>query len=210
MVKLSVDEIITIHNRIVDRFKITSGIINKGILEAIIERPELKLENQAYLYNNVYSKAAVILEGMIRWHPFADGNKRTALATAIYYLTLEGYATALPLSAVRYTVNIAKNDNIDSVSTQQLINEISNWFREHSDRKPLVLFGKLVVHVIIPYRFLMILTKLGFENFVYRKVQNWMAFDIYPEYQKEVNQIVAFIQDTLTSSLKVVFPDKVK
>lgn len=204
MEKLSADEIVSIHDQIIKRFKITKGVINKSILDAVVERPELQLGSNKYVYDNVFLRAAVILEGIIRWHPFADGNKRTGLAAAVYYLTLEGYATALPLSAIRYTVDIANNQKIDSASTQKLINEISAWFREHSDHNQLMLLGKLTMYVGIPYRFLILLAKIGFKKYVYRKVSYWMAFDMYPEYQKDVNEIIDFINDTLKASLKVV------
>ena len=208
MVKISVDEIESIHNKIVERFKISSGTINKSTLEAIIERPDLQLEEQKDVYSDVFLKAAAILEGIIRWHPFADGNKRTALATAVYYLTLEGYATALPLSAVRYTVEIAENNDTDTVSTQKLIREIAIWFKEHSDRNQIMLLGKLTIYLGIPYYLLILLSKIGFKNYINQKVSYWMAFDMYPEYQKEASQIISFIQDTLNASLKVVFPKK--
>ncbi|MGI0087984.1 MAG: type II toxin-antitoxin system death-on-curing family toxin [Nitrosotalea sp.] len=205
MVKLSSDEIISIHDKITDRFKITKGVINKSILDAIVERPELQLEDHNYVYDSVFSKAAAILEGIIRWHPFADGNKRTALATSVYYLKLEGYAIALPLSAVRFTVNIANNDKTDSISTQKLIEEITTWFRAHSDRNKLLLLGKLGLYIGIPYRFYQFLIKLGFLNYVYKKVAYWMAFDIYPEYAKEMSEIAKFIQETVDTSLTAVF-----
>lgn len=202
MAKLSVDEISTIHEKIVTQFKITNGIINKGILESIIERPDTQIESERYVYNDIFSKAASLLEGIIRWHPFADGNKRTALVTTIYYLKLEGYAVALPLSAIRYTVNIAKNEDTDSENTNTLIKEIAKWLRNHSDKDPKQFAAKLFLYLRIPYSFLMFLEKIGFKNYVLKKVSYWMAFDIYPEYVKEANEIIDFIQETLNSSVK--------
>ena len=65
------------------------------------------------MYDNIFLKASCILEGIIRWHPFADGNKRTSLVATIFYLNQNGHGFALALNAVRYTITIAKNEKID-------------------------------------------------------------------------------------------------
>jgi death on curing protein len=122
MVEISVEEILTLHNSVIERFKITPGVIHQGNLESIAQRPELRISGK-YVYNDVFLRAASLLEGIIRLHPFADGNKRTALLATVYYLRLEGYGTAIPLSAVRYTVKVAKNDKNDEQNTQKLIKD---------------------------------------------------------------------------------------
>lgn len=203
MVELSVEEIIHIHDIVVEQFKISRGVINQGILEAIVKRPELKIGSDEYVYEDVFSKAATILEGIIRWHPFVDGNKRTALLTTIFYLKLQGYGVAVPLSAVRYTVNIAKNEKIDDKSVQKLIKEIALWLKNHSGHNANELSAKIAVHLTLPYKFLVFLIKIGFKKYVERKVSYWMAFDIYPEYEKEAMDMISFINDTLQASMRV-------
>jgi len=202
MADLSVEEIITIHNKICKLFGIPHGIINKGNLAAVVERPNTII-NGKEIFPDVHSKAASLLEGIIRWHPFADGNKRTALLTMTYYLKLEGYGFALPLSAVRYTVKIAKNQYTDEKHTKKLLKEITQWIQNHSGRTKKELRGKLVVYLIIPYRFLGFLVRIKLERFATRIVSKWMAFDMYPEYKKTADEIMDFINETLTASLKV-------
>jgi death on curing protein len=43
------------------------------------------------IHPDPYAKAAVLLRGISRNHPFKDGNKRTALLLATYFLQLCGY-----------------------------------------------------------------------------------------------------------------------
>ncbi|MEM4391665.1 MAG: hypothetical protein QXG67_02635 [Candidatus Nitrosotenuis sp.] len=57
MVEISVEEILALHNSVVERFKITQGVIHHGNLESIAQRPELRI-NGEYVYNDVFSKAA--------------------------------------------------------------------------------------------------------------------------------------------------------
>jgi len=202
MIELSADEIIQIHDKVVTRFKITPGVINKSNLASIVERPNIIIDNKE-MYPDVYSKAASLLEGIIRWHPFADGNKRTALLVMIYFLKLEGYGMALPLSAIRYSVKIAKERQIDESNTKKLIKDISIWIEQHSGKTTDELNRKMFVYLEIPYRFLAFLARIKLERVVKRVVGKWMAFDLYPEYEQDAGDIVDFIQETLAASMRV-------
>ncbi|AIC15552.1 hypothetical protein NVIE_013170 [Nitrososphaera viennensis EN76] len=75
------------------------------------------------------------MEAIIRWHPFTDGNKRTALVAVSAYLAINGYLLIVPLSAVRYTVNIAKEQRTDANSNAKLVKSIAKWIKKHSAPK---------------------------------------------------------------------------
>lgn len=162
------------HKSVVERFKITRGVVHQGNLESIVQRPELRI-NGKHVYADVFSKAASLLEGIIRLHPFADGNKRTALLATIYYLRLEGYGIAVPLSAVRYTVKIAKNDKNDERNTKKLIREIADWLSNHSAKSKRQLLGRIAIHITLPYLFLIFLAKIGFKKYVFKRfLTGWL------------------------------------
>ena len=55
------------------------------------------------LYPTATKKAAVLFEGIIRLHPFIDGNKRTALAVAQEFLVENNLIFLIPITAVRFT-----------------------------------------------------------------------------------------------------------
>ena len=200
MEEVTVEEIIHIHERVVNKFGITKGIINKGLIDAIVKRPSTKVSDSFIPFDNPLTVAASLMEGIIRWHPFADGNKRTALLTTMYYLNLEGYGVALPLSAVRFTVKIAENTQTDEKSTRKLINDIAKWIGNHSGKSLNEVEGKFFFHLTLPYKILNFLYKMGFHKFVINKVRNWLAFDIYPEYEKEAKRIMDFINESLEES----------
>ena len=123
------------------------------------------------------------------------------LLAAVYYLRLHGYATVVPLSAIRYTVQIAKNEKTDQKNTTQLIKEISHWFKNYSSKSQKELEISIILYIRIPYRIMTILNKMGFKKYVERKISQWMAFDLYPEYAENVNEIVDFIREILDSDL---------
>lgn len=79
--------IIFIHDYLTDYFKDLEdpiqppGVKNMGGVESAANRPNLNPE-----YDTPYLKAASVFHGIINNHPFHNGNKRTALLSAIYYL----------------------------------------------------------------------------------------------------------------------------
>lgn len=58
-----------------------------GILESCLATPFQKFNNQ-YLYKGLYKKASVLFYGMIKNHPFQNGNKRIAVTTLLLFLYL--------------------------------------------------------------------------------------------------------------------------
>ena len=202
MKKISEEEITTIHNLVVKQFKIADGTINKGILDAIVQRPDTIIGKDFVPYDNVYSRAASLLEGIIRWHPFADGNKRTALLTMVYYLKLEGYGIILSLNTVRYSVKIAEHEDKDENDTKVFLKDITLWIKNHSGKTKQELNIKIWLYVQAPNSILRFLLKLGFKNYVVKKVSNALAFDIYPEYINEIEDIIEFMNDILRETMK--------
>jgi death-on-curing protein len=77
------------------------------MLDAIAARPNQIIYGHIP-FDNTFMKCASLLEGIIRWHPFTDGNKRTGLLTAISYLEINGYMLATPLDAIAFAVSVAE------------------------------------------------------------------------------------------------------
>jgi death-on-curing protein len=80
---LTVQNIIDIHNDIIEIYGGTKGLLNKGTIEYLV-----------YLLNeksDVFKKATLVLEHIIINHPFVDGNKRTAFEVTDILLRGEGY-----------------------------------------------------------------------------------------------------------------------
>jgi death on curing protein len=69
------------------------GIRDLGLLESALARPINKL---AYGESNLVNLAVAYGFGIARNHPFVDGNKRTALASMIVFLGLNGFDLDAP------------------------------------------------------------------------------------------------------------------
>ena len=66
-----------------------SGVRDIGMLESALARP---LNKAAYGEVSLFELAAVYLFGIVKNHPFVDGNKRTALAAADVFLADNGWS----------------------------------------------------------------------------------------------------------------------
>lgn len=74
---IELQDVINLHNILIDKFGGSKGIRDQAALESTIFRPYATFENQE-LYPTPADKAAAILESILINHPFFDGNKRTA------------------------------------------------------------------------------------------------------------------------------------
>ncbi len=80
---------IYIHEILIDKIGGSTGIRDKGALEASLSRSYATFD-KIDLYPTVIDKAAALFESLIINHPFIDGNKRTAYVLMKYLLFTEG------------------------------------------------------------------------------------------------------------------------
>lgn len=97
------------------------GVRDEGLQDSALARPE---QQAHYGAPDVADLAAAYAFGLVRNHPFVDGNKRTAYVAAELFLALNGYAmTASDESAVLTTLALAAGD-MDQVA-------FAAWLRAH-------------------------------------------------------------------------------
>jgi death-on-curing protein len=89
---LTLSELIYINGTLLNNPKIVSGkrrVRDLELLEAAALRPSASAFG-ADAYPTLREKAAALLHSIARNHPFADGNKRTAVVSAIFMLAVNG------------------------------------------------------------------------------------------------------------------------
>lgn len=97
---------------------------DEASLLAAIERPWRASFGQEH-FASPFEKAAALMESIIRRHPFVDGNKRTATASASYLLSTFGYeveAGQKDLEDFAVSVAVGGIETID----------MARWFESHS------------------------------------------------------------------------------
>ncbi|MGE0007939.1 MAG: type II toxin-antitoxin system death-on-curing family toxin [Parvibaculaceae bacterium] len=81
---LTVIEVLAIHEDQIERYGGSSGVRDRGLLEAALFRP------QTGYYADLIDEAAALWESLSQNRPFIDGNKRTAFAVAHTFLVING------------------------------------------------------------------------------------------------------------------------
>jgi len=76
-----------LHDRQIAEHGGTPGLRDAGLLDSALARPR---QLAAYGEPGLHDLAAAYAVGLIRDHPFLDGNKRTALVLACLFLELHG------------------------------------------------------------------------------------------------------------------------
>ena len=115
IVKILHDEVISVRG--------TRGIKSKGTLESCLERPFMRIFGHE-VFPGIFMKAGKLLHCIAGpFHPFIDGNKRTALLTTSLFLHVNGYTFEFPDDVVDFMLLIAKG-KIKS------IRRISKWIKK--------------------------------------------------------------------------------
>lgn len=97
-----------IHERQIDRHGGAWGVRDAGLLESALARP---VNAWSYGEEDLCTLAALLAEGVARNHPFADGNKRTALVGAALFLRLNGLRLTAPnAEAAVMTLGLASGE----------------------------------------------------------------------------------------------------
>ena len=101
---LTKEEIIKIHNEIIEKFGGTKGLLNEGLLDIVLE--------QVKISKDIIQKSIILLFGIIQNHPFVDGNKRTALESFYTFLNYNSIIFKIKdiNKAEEIILRIAKND----------------------------------------------------------------------------------------------------
>jgi death-on-curing protein len=79
--------VFTLHEQSLAQFGGSAGIRDAGLLDSALGRPRHLL---AYGKPTVFNLAASYAFGLVKNHPFIDGNKRTGFIVAVTFLELNG------------------------------------------------------------------------------------------------------------------------
>ncbi len=102
---LAEDLPIALHERLVAGFGGLTGVRDQGLLESAMARPR---QLAAYGSAGIVELASAYAAGIVRNHPFIDGNKRVGFMLAYIFLVRNGYRfTASEAAATRAVLDLA-------------------------------------------------------------------------------------------------------
>ncbi len=105
---LAREAVLAIHAQLLARFGGSTGIRDDNMLESALAKPR---QLHAYGQPNAYEMAAAYAFGIVKNHPFVDGNKRAGFVAAYTFLGINGIDfTAPEEEAVLFTRGLAAGD----------------------------------------------------------------------------------------------------
>jgi death-on-curing protein len=123
---LGVEVVLGVHTRQIAEHGGPSGVRDRALLESALARPR---HLAAYGDPDPCDLAAAYAEGIVRNHPFVDGNKRTAWVAARLFLADNGYRLRFdPEKAVRIMLSLAAGE-IDAAA-------FAAWLRSNTQATP--------------------------------------------------------------------------
>jgi death on curing protein len=92
-VSVDAEDCHAMHEEMLARFGGLSGVRDEGLLDSALNRPKHLF---AYGRPTLFDMAAAYADGIIKNHPFLDGNKRAGFLTAALFLEVNGESFQTP------------------------------------------------------------------------------------------------------------------
>lgn len=89
MIKLTKEQVVSIHSSLIKASGGTDGVRDDGLLESALESPFQTFDGHD-LYPSIIQKAARIGYLLVSNHPFIDGNKRIGIHIMLVFLAING------------------------------------------------------------------------------------------------------------------------
>lgn len=89
MIRLTEEMVIKLHNMLIKETGGTSGIRDECLLLSVLNAP-FQTFDSIELYPKIEEKASHLAYGIVKNHPFIDGNKRIGLFSMLVFLEING------------------------------------------------------------------------------------------------------------------------
>lgn len=122
---LTLKEVMDIHDEMVRLYGGKRGIRDSALLESSLTMPRTGIVGQ-YLHTSLFEMAAAYLFHFSRNRPFFSANDRTAVASALIFLRVNGYEVRCPAREL--------HDLVNAVVQQKADKEIVAWFFQTHSR----------------------------------------------------------------------------
>ena len=123
MKRLSKEQVILLHKRLIEATGGSDGIRDNGMLDSALSNPFQSFGDEE-LYPSVQAKAAQLCFGIVKNHPMVDGNKRLGTHVMLVFLALNGYELA-------YTQQELSGAILDLASGKMDADDILQWIISH-------------------------------------------------------------------------------
>ena len=125
MIRLSKPQVLLLHEQLIAQTGGSSALRDEGMLESALNAPFQTFSGEE-MYPSLWQKAARLCFGLVKNHPFVDGNKRIGVHVMLVFLALNGMElqyTQTELSDIILQLaagTIQSSDLLDWILTHQI------------------------------------------------------------------------------------------
>lgn len=123
MIIISKEQIINLHKQLIDETGGSHGLRDEGLLDSACNAPFQQFGNQE-LFPTIQQKSARLAYGLIKNHPFVDGNKRIGTHVMLILLALNGIE-------LNYTQEELYTIILKIASGTAELNKLTEWILNH-------------------------------------------------------------------------------
>ena len=125
MIKLTQEQVLMLHTELVTITGGTDGVRDFGLLSSALNAPFQQFDN-VELFPTIQQKASRLGYGLIKNHPFLDGNKRIGVHTMLVFLEINGIS-------LEHTQEELYTIVLDVASGKSEIEELTKWILNHQN-----------------------------------------------------------------------------
>jgi death-on-curing family protein len=123
MIRLSVPQIVLMHDALIRETGGLDGIRDEGLLDLAANAPFQTFDGE-YVYPSLEEKAARLGYFIVQNHPFLDGNKRVGMLAMMVFLELNGVElSCTDQDIIDAGLRLARDEMDDK--------ELLEWIRRH-------------------------------------------------------------------------------
>lgn len=123
MKKLTKEQIIMLHDSLIEETGGSGGLRDEGLLESALNAP-FQGFGETESFPSIQQKAARLGYGLIQNHAFVDGNKRIGTHAMLVFLALNGIE-------LEYTQNELSDMILSVAASKSSFDDMVKWIVEH-------------------------------------------------------------------------------
>ena len=124
---LSAEEILALHDLLIEQIGGSLGVREESLLRSIAERPKTSLGGQEQ-FPTLFLKAAAYMDAIATYHVFIDGNKRTSAMVAEVFLRANGHE--IPV----LSIEDGESFIIAVAQKEKTLKQVAAWLEENSKK----------------------------------------------------------------------------
>lgn len=126
---LTLAEVIEIHTDQIQRYGGSDGVRDMNLLSSAVAMPYASFSG-SFLHDDIYEMGAAYAFHICQNHPFVDGNKRTALASALVFLELNGISISDPKGKLYNAMIAIANGVMNKTEFAKILRDLNNYSKE--------------------------------------------------------------------------------